>query len=250
MSNTSSRPFGLRMRIALRSSLLSTSLLVLSLPTAPPAWSEPESAPRNRASFQVEAVREIANDWTTARLSVIAEGKEPAAIANEVNTAMGKAMAKAKRAKGIDVRSGAYVTQPIYDSGRVVRWQASQELRLEAENVDRLAKLIGELQSDSVLLSGIEFSVRRKTRKALEDELIAEALAAFRQRAELIAKSMQAKEWSLIDVSVGSTDGSPHQVMLHQRDSFRKSSAEAVAPNFEAGTSELRVQASGVIELD
>lgn len=246
---TCRRRTGLTSRSTLYAFPLALSLS-LSLVAALPAWSDTERAPRNRASFQVEAVREIANDWTTARLSVVAEGKDPAAVANEVNTAMAKAMGKAKRTKGIEVRSGTYATHPIYDDGRIVRWQARQELRLETGDTDRLAKLIGQLQSESTLLSAIDFSVRRETRKALEDELIKEALAAFRERAALIAKNMASKDWSLIDVSVGSTHAAPNRRMMNRRDSAMLSSSKAAPPALEGGTSEIRVHVSGVIELD
>lgn len=235
-------------------SRLALSLVLALCACASPARAEhgghggPHSA-RNRASFQVEAVREIPNDWTTARLSVVAEGKEPAFVAKTVNEAMEKAVARAKRARGVEVQTGSYTTHPIYDDGRVVRWRASQELRLESGEVDALAKLIGDLQNASVLLSGMDFSVRRETRKALEDKLIQEALSRFRARADLIAKGMAAKSWSLIDVSVGTTNAAPHRV-YNDRARMQSFAEAAVAPTLEAGTSEVRVHASGVVELD
>ncbi len=222
--------------------------LGLGLCLAFPAWAGQDDGPRNRASLQVEAVREVENDWATARLNVFAEGKSAAAVARRVNETMARVVARAKKEKDIDRRSGGYTTNPIYDDGRVVRWRGAQELRLEAEDVDRLAELVGELQSDDVLLVGIQFSVQRKTRKALEDELITEALQAFRARADLIATGMGVSEWSLIDVSVGTTSHHPRPVMMESR--ARYSSMDAAPPTFEAGTSEVRVQASGVVELD
>ncbi len=224
-------------------------LLGCALPIAS-ARAESQEATRNRASFQVEAVREIANDWVTARLSVVSEGKDPAKVANAVNEAMARATKEAMRVSEIEVRSGTYVTQPVYDDGRVVRWRARQELRIESGDVDRLAKLIGQLQGDSVLLSSIAFSVRRETRKALEDELIEEALESFRARASLVAKGMGSKDWSLIQVSVGGSDGVPHRVEMDSHPSAMLSRSRAAAPVFEAGTSELRVHVSGVVELD
>lgn len=207
------------------------------------------SDPRNRASLQVEAVREVENDWASARLSVFAEGKSAAMVASQVNAAMARVVARARKAKDVDRRTGGYTTQPIYDDGRVVRWRGSQELRLESGNADRLAELVGALQADDVLLVGIQFSVRRETRRKLEDELIAEALAAFRDRADLIAKGMGAKAWSLIDVSVGTTSHGPQPVMrMEARSSY--SLLGSSPPTFEAGTSEVRVQANGVVELD
>jgi predicted secreted protein len=210
-------------------------------------WSHPEVDARNRVSLQVEANREIANDWTTARLSVVAEGKDPAAVAASVNRQMTSALKIAKGAKGVDVSSGAYVTQPVYDDGRVVRWRASQILRIESGDVDRLSTLIGELQEESVLLSGIEFSVKPETRNALKEELIKEALALFRSRAALVATAMGEKSWSLISLSIGDSGGRPRMMHMQAEASTMSRSAP---PAFEAGTSDIRVQASGNIELD
>ncbi|MCA9505686.1 MAG: SIMPL domain-containing protein [Spirochaetaceae bacterium] len=227
-------------------------VLAGSLVGAPRAGAQIQvgETPRHRAAFQVEAVREIANDWVTARLSVVAEGQQPAAVAAAVNEAMARATTQAKRVADVDVRSGAYVTHPVYDDGRIVRWRAQQELRLESGNVDRLARLIGDLQSDAVLLSSIDFSVRRETREALEDELIEEALAAFRARAGLVAKGMGSKSWSLVELSVGGSHGAPPRVAMDYAETRMLSKAAAPAPVLEAGTSELRMQVSGTVELD
>jgi predicted secreted protein len=204
--------------------------------------------PRNRASFQVVVTREVENDWATARLSAMAEGKDPATVAAEVNARMQKALARAKKEKGIEVESGGYVTQPVYDASRIVRWQAWQELRLESADVDRLSKLIGALQEEQLTLSGIEFSVKRETREALQDELTLEALRKFRARADLVTKGLSGSGWSLVAVSVGQGGAQPRfQAMRAEMDMAMKS---APAPSFEAGKSDLQVTVDGTIELD
>lgn len=214
-----------------------------------PATAHSEVDSRNRVSFQVEATREIANDWVTARLSVVAEGKDPAVVADSVNRKMAAALAKSKKTKGVEVRSGAYVTQPVYDNRRVVRWRAHQELTAESEDVDQLSKLIGTLQSDAVLLSSINFSVKRETRKALEDELISEALTLFRARAALVAEGMGSKEWSLVRLSIGHSGGNPRRVHM-RAEADMMSMSKAAAPAFEAGTSEIQIQVNGEVELE
>jgi predicted secreted protein len=220
--------------------------IALMLSWALPAWADSDDA-RNRVSFQVEASREVANDWATARLSVVAEGQDAAAVAKSVNQQMASALAIAKRSKGVEVESGAYVTTPVYDDGRVVRWRARQEIRAESGDVDRLAKLIGRLQGDSVHLAGIQFSVKAATRSAYEDELIEEALGAFRSRAMRIAKGLNEDSWSLISLSVGQRGGPPHVMQMRAESKTMSGSAP---PVFEAGSSEIRVQVNGTIELD
>lgn len=226
-----------------------SAILALIAVLALPALADDDAPKRNRASFQVEAMREVANDWATARLSVMAEGKDPVAIATSVNRQMANAVAVAKRARGVKVESGAYVTQPIYDDGRVVRWRASQVLRVESGDVDALSGLIGELQGDSVLLQGIDFSIKPETRGAVEEELIREALAGFRARASLIAEGMGEQDWSLISLSVGQSGGPP-RMMRMRAESDMMSMSKAAPPAFEAGTSDIRVQVSGDVELD
>ncbi|MEO1935263.1 MAG: SIMPL domain-containing protein [Myxococcales bacterium] len=213
------------------------------------AFGHSEADTRNRVSFQVEVMREVANDWVTARLAVVSEGKDPAVVAAAVNRQMASALGIANKSKGVEVGSGAYTTQPVYDAGRIIRWRARQEIRIESENVDRLSKLIGKLQESLVVLSSITFSVQRKTRTDLEEALIEEALEAFRARAVLIAKGMDRQDWSLVSISVGQSGSQPR--MVHSRmDTEQMFASKASPPAFEAGTSEIRFHVKGSIELD
>jgi len=213
-----------------------------------PARAQQAPDPRNRASFQIVVTREVRNDWATARLAAVAEGKDPALVASEVNARIARALARSKKEKGVVVESGGYMTQPLYDENRIVRWQARQELRLESADVDRLSKLIGALQEDQLLLSGIEFSVKRETRESLQDELTLEALRKFRARADLVTKGMGGAGWSMIALSVGQGGVQPYvYAMRAEADMAMKT---ASAPAFEAGKSELQVTVDGTIELD
>ncbi|MEZ4331450.1 MAG: SIMPL domain-containing protein [Myxococcota bacterium] len=209
---------------------------------------DPPADPRDRATFQVVVTREVGNDWATARLAAVAEGQDPARVAAEVNARIEQALARVGREKGVDVESGAYSTHPIYESSRIVRWQARQEIQLESADTTRLAKLIGSLQQEQLLLSGIGFSVKRETREALESELTLEALRKFRARADLVAKGMGSAGWSLVSLSVGQGGGQPHfYAMRAESDMAMKTAA---APSFEAGKSELSVSVDGTVELD
>lgn len=222
-------------------------ILLLALLWALPATAHAGRNVRNQASFQVEARRQVANDWTTVRFAVVGEGKDAAVVAADVNRRMAAALEAARRVDGVEVESGAYVSQPVYEERRIVRWRARQELHVEAQRVETLEPLIGSLQQASVLLAGIEFSIRPETREAVEDELIGEAIARFRRRADLVAEGMASSDWSLISMTVGRPGGSRpiamrSEAMLH--------SAAADGPAFEAGTSEIVVEVEGTVELD
>lgn len=216
------------------------ALAVLSLPAG-----AHEEEGRHRVAFQVEAVREVANDWAVARMQATAEHKDPVTAAREVNRRMASAIARAKEVAGLEVASGAYMTRPVHEDRRIARWRAQQEVRLSTSDVEALSGLVGELQAGGLTLSGIDFSVSAQTRRALEDELIDEALAAFRARATRVAKAMGRAGWSLVALSIGH-DGAPppRPPALPMR-----GMAEA-GPALERGESEVRVVVDGTIELE
>jgi predicted secreted protein len=206
--------------------------------------------PRNHVSFNVAAEREVANDWTTGLIGTTASGSDPAELASRINKQMAAALALAKQAKGVKVTSGAYNTYPEYgDGNRIIRWQASQDLILESKDVDAVAKLLGKLQGQGLLLRSISFSVARETQRKLEEELIAEAIAAFRARAALVAKSFGKASYGLISVNVGGGGYQPPMPMMRGKMEMMSADA-AVAPSFEGGTSHVRMDVNGTIELE
>jgi predicted secreted protein len=226
------------------------SLALLASLAAGAALADSAPQPRNQVSFNVAAEREVANDWTTGLIGATASGSDPAELAARVNKQMNAALATAKGAKDVKVTSGAYNTYPEYgDGNRIVRWQASQDLILESKDVDAVADLVGDLQAQGLLLRSISFSVARETQRKLEDELIAEAIAAFRARAALVAKSFGKASYGLVSVNVGG-GGFPMPIP-HMRGKAEMMSADAaIAPSFEGGTSRVRMEVNGTIELE
>jgi predicted secreted protein len=207
--------------------------------------------PRNQVSFTVTAEREVANDWTTGQIGMTASGSDPAELAARINKQMGDALAIAKNAKAVKVTSGAYNTYPEYgDGNRIIRWQASQDLILESKETEAVAKLLGKLQERGLLLRSISFSVARETQRKLEDELVGEAISAFRTRAALVAKSFGKSSYGLISVNVGGGGFQPPMPYMRADMAMMSKAESAPAPSFEGGTSRVRMDVNGTIELE
>lgn len=218
--------------------------LVLAACVALPSRGRADEA-QEGIHLQAESGRRVANDRMEARLAVELENVDPARLADEVNETMDWALGRAKRAKGVIVQSGAYQTRPIFDEQRIRRWHARQELILESGDTDRLSELLGELQS-RLQLQGVAFRVSRGARQRVEEELIAEALDAFKRRAELVRKNLGADGYRIAELYVG-TPGGP----APRARAMGRAMAESVAaPGFEAGTSDVTVQVRGRIVLD
>ena len=226
-----------------------TGLLVMALLGALPARAAQEVTPKDQVTFRVEATREVPNDWLGATLGVEEESSDAAGLAARVNQKMAAALALAKGDERLVVSSGAYQTQPVYDKTRIARWRASQDLVIETADVDALSKMAGKLQAEGLLLRGVSFSVAPETRKRVEDELVVEGLAVFRERAGLIARGLGRRGWNLINLTLGES-GMPVPYERAAPMAMESFSSKAAAPAFESGRSTLRVEVNATIELE
>jgi predicted secreted protein len=228
--------------------MLRTVLLAAALfGAAPAAAAQLLPPPKDQVSFRVESAREVPNDWLAATLGVEEEGSDAAALAGRVNRRMAEALALAKEDAELLVSSGAYQTEPVYDRGRIVRWRARQDLVVEGADVEQITQLAGRLQAQGVLLRGIAFSVGPETRKRVEDELIVEALSAFRERAGLIARGLGRRGWNLMSLTIGEAGG---PVPFVQQRAMAMEAADAAAPALEAGKSTLRISIDATVEVE
>jgi predicted secreted protein len=224
---------------------LAIALLAPSLALA----HEDDAQSLRRVSFQVERSREVDNDWLRASVVAQAEDADPAAVADRVNQAMTWALARAKAVPGLKLHTTGYQTWPIQESGRIRRWQASQQLLIEGADASAITKLLGELQN-RVQLGSLEFTLSLERRRAVEEELSVEVLKAFRAKAELVADTLGAGSYQIVRVDLG---GGGAVVPIH-RDmaaaSYEMRAKSVAEPSAEGGRSQVSIQASATIELD
>lgn len=205
-----------------------------------------DAAPRyNQIHFQVERSRPVENDRMQAVLSITAEGDNAARLADQINLSMDAALKTAKARAQVEIRSGSYRTYPVYNKEKIQRWRATQELLLDSSDFAELGNLIGQLQ-ERLQVTSLNFSVSPARRAAVEDELIAQALDAFKQRAELVRKQLAAKGYRIVDVSINTGGGQPVPIMMR---AAAMEAASVAPPALEAGTSIVTVSVGGVVEL-
>ncbi len=204
--------------------------------------------PQHRVRFQVESTREVANDWITAVVGVTAEDANPAALADRVNRDMGWALEQARSESRVTAKSGGYSTYPIHEEGRLRRWNASQQLVLEGSDVAAMTALVGRLQA-RLELQSFSFSVSEEQRRRVQQELVSESLVAFRARAALVTKGLDASGYSIDDISIET--GSPGFPMPMMEARMTMAMKDSVAPPaVEAGSSRVGVTLLGAIVLE
>src|SRR5204862_3120941 len=160
-------------------------------------------------NLQAEASREVENDQLVAVLAAEAQGANPAELAETVNRKMAEALKSAKEVPSVKLRSGNYQTLPQRGKdGRIEAWQVSQELRLETADVPAAVKLIGRLQQ-GLNVRSMAMRLVPQTRRQAEDALIAEAVAAFDARADVVRKALKGKSYNVRELNIGSAGGGP-----------------------------------------
>lgn len=226
--------------------MLRTALLFGLLAFNLPAFADTETY--NRVDFQVEAGREVANDLLVANMSVEIQDKQPARVAQQINTALNDARQKAAAFDAVKTSSGNQHTYPVYGkNNQLDAWRGHGEIRLESRDFKAAGELIMQLQS-TLQLGSVQFSVAPDTREQTENALISEALKDFQTRAEAIRTALGAKSYKIVRFSINSGGIPPRYPVALARSAVRAEMA-IPAPEFAAGESRMTVQINGTIEM-
>jgi predicted secreted protein len=202
----------------------------------------------NQVELQAEAAREVQNDTVYATLFTEITDPDPAK-ASQVNRAIGDALKTASAYRTVKARSGGNMTYPIYDKGqKLTGWRSRAEIRLESQDFEAAATLIGKLQSE-LQLAGLSFGVSRELRRKTEDELIRDAVAAFKARAEVATSALGGRSYRIERVALNAF-GMPAPIVAMRAPSMADAAVAAAPPPLQGGTSTVQVQASGTIELE
>jgi predicted secreted protein len=202
-------------------------------------------------SLSAEARREINNDLMTATLFIEQNNQDPARLADQINRKINEALAIGKEFKTVKLRSSGRNTYPLYTAkNRADGWRSRADLSLESRDFAAASKLIGQLQSQ-LQLSGVSFSVSSEARDKTQNELITEAISAFRARVDIIAQGFGMKSWKIVQTQIGANDMRPMPMYKTAMAASRMDAmqAEVATPDMSSGSSSVSVTVSGTIEM-
>ncbi|MGH8751732.1 MAG: SIMPL domain-containing protein [Burkholderiales bacterium] len=221
---------------------LFTGLLLGLLAHAAQAAEEPHY---NVVDLQADAQREVQNDLMLANLYAEQTGEDAAKVANSVNRIVNEALRTAGEFKTVKATTAGYQTYPVYSKGNHLEgWRVRSEIRLESKDFKAASGLIGKLQS-GMQLSYLGFSVSREARKSAEDEMMTEAIANFRARADIVRQALNGRGYKIQRMNISTSGFQPRPVITRAL-----AAAEVAAPNVEGGVSQVTVSVSGTIEVE
>lgn len=198
----------------------------------------------NQVNLQVQSEKEVPNDQLIVLLAVEEEGKDAARIAKKINKDMDWALSKTKPHKIIETRTLSYNTYPVYDKRTVIAWRAVQQLELKSTEITTLSKLVGDLQ-ERLQVKNMRFNPTKETRQRYEDELIEEAMIAFKHRVSLVKKHMDGKNVRIVNMHINTGGGHSRPVYAESRVMSMSSKS---APAVEAGTSKMTITISSSVQ--
>ena len=92
----------------------------------------------------------------------------------------------------------------MWQQSRIVSWRTRGSIQVTAKPSDTFNRLIGEL-AGKLNVESVAYSLSRQARLQVEQELIAEAVTAFRAKVDTAAKALGFNSYSVRDVSVDSS---------------------------------------------
>ena len=201
-------------------------------------------------TLSAAATASVPNDRMYAWLRAEAEQADPARAAADVNARMGKALARARVAQGIDAETSGYSSYQITEKNQPPRWRVTQTLALEGSDFAAMANLVSALQAEErMLLSGMNFAVSPSARHKAEDQLTQQALKAWQTRAQNAARGFGLEGWRAGRVTIQTGDFARPQPMM-MRAAAAGMSASAPPVSVEGGNTDVTVNVTGEAVLD
>ncbi|MET1079235.1 MAG: SIMPL domain-containing protein [Pseudomonas sp.] len=223
--------------------------LALGAVTSLPALAE--EARYNQVALRAEVSQEVAHDLMHVTLYSESQNSDPALLAAEITRTLNGALERARKEEGVTLSLGGRNSYPIYDDKgqQITGWRERAELRLESADFAKLSKLTAELLKD-LKMAGMDFAVSPPTRKKTEDALLKDAVTAFKARAQLATEALGGSGYKLVSLNLSSAGFQPPTPMFRgAMKGMAMMEDAAPSPEIEAGSSQVLVNADGVIEV-
>ena len=213
-------------------------------------------------NLDAEARRVVTQDRVQVTLMIQRDGKTAMEAQSKVNDKMREALGLAKAANGVKASTGYYNSYKQYPPEQPIPtmtpdqrekkayWTAQQTLVLDGGDKDTVLKLAGAIQSLDFAMQGMNFYLSREAGDKIKDELLAEALATVKTRAQKVASQMGTPNVRFARINLGG--GAPvYPVMMMARGAMMdKAEAGGMpAPEGAAGESEVTLTVNVEVHL-
>lgn len=179
--------------------------LILSLLAAAPAVAEEKVV----LQLGESAERMVVQDRIRAQLRIELGGGDPRALQGQVNQKMAAALERARAVAAVRAETQGYFVYEDKTLKRGQRWWGSQGLSLTSFESGALLALVGQLQEDGLVVSGLGYELAPETRRRIERELVPEAIRRIKETAETVARSLELPKSEIVRIRLGEAQAPP-----------------------------------------
>lgn len=229
--------------IRARASLAFVASLAAAVVCAPVALATEREFPE--LELTATASSRAANDEMVVHLAAERSGTDIGALNRQVLQAMRSGLDAAKDVGGVRARSGSVTTQPVWNKdGKRDGWRVAGQLILEGTDLVATGELAGRLARD-LQLSSVEYRLTPQRRSQVENQLIEEVSAAFRERARRATLALGYRDYDLDKVTVQTQASMPPPMPR----AMRMAADAAVPVPAEGGEATVDVTMTGTVRL-
>lgn len=198
-------------------------------------------------NIQASAEAKAPMDEMVVVLAVERDGAALGSLNQTVLAETNKALAEARKQSNVSAWLGTVRTHPVWGpQGKPSGWSVRAEVVLESRDFKQLSQFAGEL-SQKMAISSLSFRLSKEKRAALEQSLLTEVAANFKQKAEAAATALGYTGYAVKEVSLNQSTpgmGQPMPMML-----MKSNRAEAVAMPTDAGDESVSITMAGAVFL-
>ena len=171
--------------------------------------------------IQLEGVstRELTNDVAALTFQTTSEGKDASVVQTELREAVRAAVETVRphlAADAVELTTDSFTVSPRYSkSGKMDGYLGVAQVTVKGTDTAKISQLASDIKT--MVVSGSKNSVSRKLRLSVESDLMSEAIADFRAKADAIASAFGHKSWAIqnahVSVAAERTYGGGGKVM-------------------------------------
>ncbi|MEH6798488.1 MAG: SIMPL domain-containing protein [Halopseudomonas sabulinigri] len=203
----------------------------------------------NQVSLHAQVEQSVNHDTMRVTLFTEAQDKDPARLAEQITRTLNDGLKAARAQDKVEVSSGNRSSQPVYDEKRenIIGWRERGEIIIEGSDFAAISTLTGELLGD-LSLADMQFSLSAESRSSTEDTLVADAIEAFKSRANIVTRSLGGAGYKIVNLNLNTQFMQPMRYRGQQKMAMA-ADMEMSSPEVEGGQSDVTVSADGTIEV-
>lgn len=241
---------------ARRASTLGMVWALAAVAAALPAGAQQAtSGPHNVVQLSASGSVEVEQDWLTLRLATTREDNNAANVQRELQKTVDQALRILRpQSQGEDMQlhTGRFRIQPRHapKTGKVTHWQGRAEIVLQGRDFVRITQAAARVEDMTV--DDVQFNLSRQAAQAVYEQAQAEAVTAFRNRAQQLTTLFGLSRYTVREISVHSGGHTLH--MPRAASAMAEFSLAATAKSeplpVEPGKTRVEVEISGSVQME